>query len=153
MSDAVLRATVPIPPSNNRIWKPSVQKVHGRFVPIMHLTTEAKRYKEVVKAQLLEDCRDEIMVMDTEAAYELALTLYTAVLNASWGKDPRTKTRFKDLDNSNRIILLENAVKMATGVNDNHHFRLVVEKRQVWDNQEEGVLIELTPLPEGWWLE
>lgn len=140
----MLRAKLPLPPSGNRIWK-----VVGRPFPKLHMSDEAKRYRERVKAHLLSEHVVEITALDLEAAYKLRLTFYLQALNKGWPK--AAKTRFKDLDTSNRIILLENCIKEATGVNDNHNFWLDVRKKQVWPGQDEGVELVMEPLPDGWW--
>lgn len=149
MTERVLRAVLPMPPSGNSIQKLTTRRLRGKVVPMMHFSEEAKRYRERVKAHMLAEHVTDVSVLDTTLAYELKLVLYLEALNKGW--PGKAKTRFKDLDTSNRVLLLENCIKQATGMDDYHHFRLVVEKKQVWEGQEESVEVTLTPLPEGWW--
>lgn len=143
MSD--FHAELPIPPSSNSIYR---RRGHN---PGMYLSQEAKKYRVECSKILMSGHLTEIQRLDNDKVYRLELIFYLkAVLNAGWPQ--KAKSRYKRIDLSNRIKLLEDVVKDATGIDDCQHFELLVSKRQADSPEEQRVEVRLMPLKEGSWL-
>jgi len=118
----------------------------------MFLSPEAKKYRRVCSQLLLSTALKQIQSLDPSRVYRLELEFFLkAVVNKGW---PATaKSRYKRIDLSNRIKLLEDVIKDATQIDDCQHFELLVSKRQANVPGEERVEVRLTPLEEDTWLE
>jgi Holliday junction resolvase RusA-like endonuclease len=136
---------LPIPPSSNTIYR---RRGHN---PGMYLSQEAKKYKVECSKILISEHLTEIQDLDGDRVYRLELVFYLkAVLNAGWPQ--KARSRYKRIDLSNRIKLLEDVIKDATSVDDCQHFELLVSKRQADPPEDERVEVRLEPLKEGSWL-
>ncbi len=89
----------------------------------------------------------DILEMDRDSIYALHLRFFFKSLeNARWN-DPtcppskRPKSRYKRIDLSNRIKLLEDCVRDALDIDDSQTFAASQEKHQIRDGEEERVEI------------
>lgn len=133
----VLYITYPVlPPTSNKIY------VRGTM-----LRDEARRYGEAFAQFMAQGYGSEILEMEKTATYALHLRFFFAKLeNARWN-DPkcppskRPKTRYKRLDLSNRIKLLEDCVRDALDIDDSQTFAASQEKHQIRAGESERVEI------------
>lgn len=101
--------TLPLPPSANHAWVTTRQG--KRF-----LSADGKHFKQQVKQTIL---LTPDLHLDPDVGVSLRIDLYFRrqdILSSTWPKE--AKRRYKRLDTSNRIKLLEDAVFEAIGVDD-----------------------------------
>lgn len=125
---------LPFPPSVNRAYATTRG---GRRL----LTSEGKLYKQSVRdviGQLYSGATPELARLG-EVPLSLTVKLYTCVENKGWSEG-KAKNRYKRVDVSNRVKLLEDALFEALGVDDCLVFKLTVEKI---DSDDEYVHINL----------
>jgi Holliday junction resolvase RusA-like endonuclease len=123
---------VDLPPSVNKIYR-SIGK--GRRA----LTAEGKAYKRKVIDALIPELCTCPPFKENEPLH-LSITLHLkALLNKGWPK--KTKKRYKRIDVSNRIKLLEDALFECLGVDDCNVISLKINKVQ---SAQECSHVELT---------
>jgi Holliday junction resolvase RusA-like endonuclease len=133
----ILEFTYPvIPPTSNKLY----------FRGTM-LTEVARKYAEDFSKFMMQNHGAEILEMDKTSVYALHLRFFfTSLENAKWN-DPkcppskRPKTRYKRLDLSNRIKLLEDCIRDALDIDDAQTFAASQEKHQVRQGEPERVEI------------
>ena len=77
-------------------------------------------------------------------AYQLVLTFYLPdMLNATYGQPGGAKTRFKRIDVSGLVKIVEDLIVEMTGIDDSNNVRLYLEKTY---SEEAGVGIALWQL-------
>lgn len=125
-----------LPPTSNRLY----------FRGTM-LTAVAKRYAEAFSKFMMQRHGSEILEMDRASVYALHLRFFFKKLeNAGWN-DPkcppsrRPKSRYKKIDLSNRIKLLEDCVRDALDIDDSQTFAASQEKHQCQEGEDERVEI------------
>lgn len=92
------------------------------------LTKEAKSYLLETKAHLAQNYRTELSQLKPDVPYGLYVIFYFPALeNSGWPKT--AKTRYKRLDATNRIKLLEDALKDVAGIDDSQNQAVFVQKR------------------------
>lgn len=127
-----------IPPSSNQIYV-NKRGGGGRF-----LSTPAEQYKTTVKAYLGEHYMMEISNLNPEAIYSVTFNFLLSkdqILNKGFGKKKNgAKTKYKKIDASNRIKLLEDCLKDVTGIDDSQFFSVTAQK---WFAKEPRVVIYL----------
>jgi Holliday junction resolvase RusA-like endonuclease len=107
-----------VPPSTNHAYG---QRHGKRF-----LTKEGKAYKTETKAHLVREYGLNISTKK-DVPYALSVVCYfTELQHKGW---PETvDTRYKKLDASNRVKLLEDALVEALGIDDSQFFQVTVTK-------------------------
>jgi hypothetical protein len=119
----MIRITLPeLPPSSNHAYfdRPG----GGRS-----LSTEGRRYKIATSTYLQRRYRDEMMFFRKNVPYFiLALMYFSEVENKGYPK--KAENRYKKLDGSNRVKLLEDALKDAGGVDDSQNLYFFLAKKQ-----------------------
>lgn len=135
----VLRVTYPvIPPTSNKLY------FNGTM-----LTAVAREYAETFAQFMAQRHGSEVLEMNKDALYALHLRFFMHGLeNASWNNPKvapsrRAKTRYKRIDLSNRIKLLEDCIRDALDIDDSHTFAASQEKHQVPDDVPERVEITI----------
>lgn len=112
------------------------------------LTAHGKRYKSETTATLVRDYPTDLKFFESNKGYGILIVLFMpTVLNKGW---PETaKTRYKKLDASNRVKLLEDALIDATGIDDSQFLLPMIAKLQhpeeatvirCWDIELEGAV-------------
>lgn len=108
------------------------------------LAKEGKKYKRETLSHIVRSYPALLATVRMNEPYFLYIRLYFEdVQNKGWPN--KAETRYKTLDASNRVKLLEDTVKDACGIDDAQHMMLMVEKRQgapkteifLWNLQEE----------------
>jgi len=139
-----------LPPSSNHIY---VNRFKGGRI----LSTAATQFQLRSMRIIQQEGRAALLRLQQDVPYQLELIFYfEAVENEGWyekwsrgekaGKR-KALTRFKKMDLSNRIKLLEDVVAKAIGLDDSHTFRLVIEKKH--DPKNPRVEVSLTRLPDA----
>jgi Holliday junction resolvase RusA-like endonuclease len=133
-----------LPPTSNRLY----------FRGTM-LTAVAKRYAEGFSKFMMQKHGSEILEMDRSSTYALHLRFFFKKLeNAGWN-DPkcppsrRPKSRYKKIDLSNRIKLLEDCVRDALDIDDSQTFAASQEKHQCAEGEGERVEITVQRVEPG----
>ena len=115
----------------------------------MFLSPEAIRYKRLTTKLLLEKCTGGLLGLSAEAVYSLTLVFHIQATNKGY---PNTaEKRFKKVDLSNRIKLLEDVLKEVTQIDDSQTFMITVVKNQVEEGQEPYVELFYEPMDEVDW--
>lgn len=134
---SLLRIDYPIiPPTSNKLYFRGTQ-----------LTATARQYAESFSQYVAQRYGAEILELDTQAIYALHLRFYMhGLINPSFGNPKiapsrRAKTRYKRIDLSNRIKLLEDCVRDAIDIDDSQTFAASQEKHQVPESEPERVVI------------
>lgn len=142
---SILKITYPvIPPTSNKLY----------FKGTM-LTAVARKYAEDFSKFMMQNHGADILEMDRDSVYALHLRFYfTSLQNARWN-DPkcppskRPKSRYKRLDLSNRIKLLEDCVRDALDIDDSQTFAASQEKHQCAQGEPERVDIIIQRVEPG----
>lgn len=134
----LLRVWVPLlPPSSNNIYvrHPSGK---GRV-----LSGKARRFKIRAMQAVQEGARVALMKLQPNVPYALHLAIFFEQVE---NKASRYGHRYKKMDLSNRIKLIEDTIAEAVGLDDCHNFQTVMEKHCDPDNP--GLYVTLSRVPE-----
>jgi Holliday junction resolvase RusA-like endonuclease len=126
-----------LPPSSNNIYINHPQG-HGRV-----LSSKARAFKVQAMREVQQSGRVAFLGLKQNVPYELRLDVFFDQIE--YKKSEKGK-RFKRIDLSNQIKLVEDTVAEATGIGDEHNFRLVLSKH--CDPEHQGVYVTLSPIPE-----
>ena len=128
----LLTLGLPIPPTTNSAY---VSIKGGR----RKLSTVGKVFKQQVKDSVAR--LFDLPGLDglTNKPLELEITLYMPVINKGWSTG-KAKFRYKRVDVSNRVKLLEDALCEALSIDDAQIVGLTIEKR---DSLTTGTLVTL----------
>jgi len=107
-----------IPPSTNHAY---TNGAFGRRT----LSNKGKAYKKLVTALVTQTVALG-PAMSKDRGWMIWITITTSILSKGWPK--KAKNRYKTLDASNRVKLLEDAIKDGLGLDDSCTVRLIVEK-------------------------
>lgn len=126
-----------IPPSANNAYA----TVNGHRI----LSSAGKKYKTETKTALVSKFPKELRFFKDNAPYLICVRFYFAeVENKGWFSG-KADSRYKRLDVTNRVKLLEDCLKDAAGIDDSQHLRVVLDKQKgeertviwVWDLEQE----------------
>lgn len=93
------------------------------------LTAKGKGYKTEISTHLIRNFQEALKQVQKNVAYGLAIDLtFTDMQNATWPE--KAATRYKKLDVSNRVKLLEDALVDALGIDDSQFLTVLARKRQ-----------------------
>ena len=126
-----------LPPSSNHIYVSIPGK--GRF-----LSPQAMAFKVYAMRVIQQQGRVAFLGLKSNIPYELHLAVFfdqVEYLKSSKG------SRYKRIDLSNQVKLIEDTVAAATGIDDAHNFRMVLEKH--CDPDHPGMYVTLRPIEEG----
>ncbi len=118
----MIKLTLPtLPPSSNHAYFNLPRG--GRS-----LSETGRAYKIGVTTTLQREYRKEMMFFQKNAPYLLlARFFFQAITNK--GYPEKTATRYKKVDGSNRLKLLEDALKDAAGIDDSQFLQTFWEKK------------------------
>jgi Holliday junction resolvase RusA-like endonuclease len=111
-----------VPPSLNSAYTTILK---GRR-PLRILTKDARRYKEETKAHLLQEYPAELTKFVKDRAYLLVARFQLRVQNKGW--PGKAKSRYKKLDASNRLKLLEDVLAEVTDTDDSQNLVTIIQK-------------------------
>jgi len=100
----------------------------------MHLKAAGKAFRDAVKSAVMKSSMDwktaHECVYQHGGRAELHVTLYfTNLLNKTWTKTNKIKTRYKKKDASNYIKLIEDGVARGSGIDDCNNLDVTISKR------------------------
>lgn len=135
----MIHMTLPwLPPSANHAYA-NIRGTNKRV-----LTTEGKSFKTRTTVYLAQTYPKELTFFKPDKLYILKFVFFFEQLeNAGWPK--KALSRYKKIDVSNRLKLLEDALKDAAGIDDSQHMGLILVKKQdlkerveiwAWDDQQ-----------------
>lgn len=111
-------------------FPPSVNDAYFTKGRIRVLTKEGKKFKTEVKTYLARNCPQFLSFFTKDHAYELLfVTYFETVINKTWSPDSSV-AKYKRLDASNRVKLLEDVIAEATGYDDSQNLVVSVKKAQ-----------------------
>jgi hypothetical protein len=106
-----------LPPSSNNAYFTMVTKVGKKMVPKRVMTKEGKKFKKETSAFLVQNYPMEMQIFRPNAPYALLYqVIFDTITNKTWPE--KAATRYKKLDASNRVKLLEDALVDAAGIDD-----------------------------------
>lgn len=117
-----------IPPSANNAYS-NIRGTNKRV-----LSTEGKAYKRVTSAHIAQKYFGQLKFFRSDAAYLMVVRFWMNVYTKTWPKE--AKNRFLKLDTGNRLKLLEDAFKDATGIDDSQSLTLILQKVEPTDGVE-----------------
>lgn len=133
-----LRMVYPVlPPSSNKIY------FRGTI-----LKKEARDYAEKFSFYITQKYLSEISQLNPEGLFALHLRFFfESLVNSTWNDmtlfpSKRAKSRYKKLDLSNRIKLLEDCVRDALDIDDSRTFSASQEKHQDPKNPRVEIEVE-----------
>lgn len=112
-----------LPPTSNKLYFQGTR-----------LTTVAREYGERFSYHVTREYLHLINQLDSKAIYSISLFFYfESLLNESYGnpkvpEKKRAKTRYKKLDLSNRVKLVEDCARDFLGIDDSHTFEMLTMK-------------------------
>jgi Holliday junction resolvase RusA-like endonuclease len=122
-----------VPPSVNKAYFDQVvkKKVRGgmKLVPIRTLTKEGRKYKKEIKSAVARGYAMASKHIQPNVAYCMAIRIFFPAIENK-GYPNETDVRYKKLDATNRVKLLEDAIVEALGIDDSQFLRVTVEKAQ-----------------------
>lgn len=138
----MIRLELPcLPPSTNHAY------VNNGFGG-RKLSAGARAFLTETKAHLAHTYPREMMIFRPNVPYLLVMRFhFEAIENANWGRSGKGKTRYKKVDATNRIKLLEDALADAGGIDDSQFVSTTPQKVQgipertilwVWSLEEES---------------
>lgn len=109
---------------------PSVNHAYGQRHGKRFLTTEGKAYKNETKTFISRNYATQLLFVKKNEKYAISIVCYFEELeNKTWPE--KVDDRYKKLDATNRVKLLEDALVEAVGIDDSHFFQVTVTKRHV----------------------
>jgi len=134
----MLRVWVPmLPPSSNRIY---IRHPQGKG---KILSSEARTFKTRAMEVMQQEGGVAFLKTVTNVPYRLHLVFFlpkVEVAKSSVG------ARYKKIDLSNMVKLIEDTVSEATGIDDSHNFQVFLEKH--CDPKHPGIYVTLTQIRE-----
>jgi Holliday junction resolvase RusA-like endonuclease len=106
-------------------------------------------YKNEVKVHLTKNYRKELMVLkpDTQTVIKIVLGIPT-MFNESFGDKKGAASKYKKIDISNRVKLLEDVIKDVTNVDDSCTEALMIVKK-VTEKEQTEIYISQEPSDYG----
>lgn len=134
-----MRVWVPLlPPSSNKIY---IRHPQGKG---KILSGQARAFKIKAMKAVQDGGSLVSLTLRQNVPYELRLAIFfEAVENVK----STVGARYKKIDSSNRVKLIEDTVAEAVGLDDSHNFRLVIEKH--CDPDHPGIYVQLVEVPES----
>jgi len=129
-----------LPISVNKAYQTIHKKKGRRTIPMRTLTQEGRAYKRLTTATLASRYSSSLATIQKDHPYGLAVQLRLNNLkNSGWPQ--KAKTRYKKLDASNRLKLLEDAIADACGIDDSQFLTVIVDKEECSENEPEGTKV------------
>lgn len=134
-----------VPPTSNHLY------IKGTI-----LTAVARKYAEDFSKFMAQNHLAAISDMDPSGVFALHLRFFLQELtNKNWGNmnlvpSKRPKSRYKRIDLSNRIKLLEDCIRDALAIDDSRTFAASQEKHQVLPGEPERVEIVVQQVEPEW---
>lgn len=111
-----------MPPSKNKTFFIDDKK-------IIHYRPEARNFLTEFRSYVGRNFFEGLQKLnqDPEVKYKLTIIYYWERLTT---KTPSAKNYYKIVDVSGRLVLVEDAFKQVTGIDDYHNFDVIIKKRE-----------------------
>lgn len=147
VNNKTVKVTLTMPPSSNHIY---INKSGGRIK-----TAEARAWQNKAVREIIEQAKLGFQEnLDQNKQYALLMTFYfKQIINKGWGEiykkgdkkgQRKSQNKWKRVDLSNRVKLAEDAMKIATGVDDSSTMASILIK--TCDPQNPRLYMELIEL-------
>ncbi len=129
-----------LPPSSNHAYA-NIRGTNKRV-----LTQEGKAYKIATMAHLAQTYSKELRYFKANVPYLMVIRFWFEQIRNK-GYPTEAATLYKKIDLSNRVKLLEDAIKDVAAIDDSQNLVLILEKKQgspertdiwVWDQEWEA---------------
>ena len=114
-----------LPPSLNRAYIPRLRKVKDGVALTKVMDTKARSFIDRFRTFVAQKYLLEInsMPVDETVVFRVDYVFFfETLINKTWGKKSGAKSRYAIVDVTNRITLLENAIKVALDMDDCRYF-------------------------------
>jgi|SRR5690606_16701389 len=133
-----------LPISINRAYTHTLMSKGGGRVVVRILTAAGRKYKEESISHLARNYPKELNKIEKNKPYLVYITLYLEDLVVK-GWPNKAKSRYKKLDATNCIKLLEDVLAEVSAVDDSNNLVVVVQKKlgpertviRIWDLEDE----------------
>jgi Holliday junction resolvase RusA-like endonuclease len=126
-----------LPPSSNTIY---IRHPRGKG---RVLSDQARQFKIKSMKTIQMEGKVALLQLEENTTYQIHVAIFFEQVE---NKDSKTGNRYKKIDLSNRLKLIEDTVAEAVGLDDRHNFRVILEKHCDPDNP--GYYVTLTKIPE-----
>lgn len=129
----MIRWTLPmLPPSTNHAYITVMKKQGRKSIPMRVLSPAGRRFKKEATAFILKAYGMDLAHLKENVTYGLAIELtFEELTNKTWSPDGKgAKNRYKKVDASNRIKLIEDVLVDVSGIDDSQFMTLVVKKQE-----------------------
>lgn len=132
----MIRFEIPwLPPSSNNAW---FNLPRGGRAP----KPENKKFKAETQTLLVQQYANELKNFAKNEPYTVFFRIHVSDLeNTTWGKKKGAEARYKKLDITNRIKLLEDVIADVTGIDDAHTMSFIIQKVQAALHEKVEVFI------------
>lgn len=140
-----------LPPSVNDAYATVMKKSKkkGRFgsVAIRVLSAKAKKYKRETAAHIVQHFPTELMFFRADTPYGIAVQFAFTELENKTFASGGAKNRYKRVDVSNRLKIVEDVLAEVANIDDSQHLTAIIDKCKhsteetriwVWDIVQEG---------------
>jgi len=135
----IFRVWIPrLPPSSNNIY---IRHPAGKG---RVLSPQARTFKLKAMQAIQDGAKVALLKLEKNVPYELHLAVFFEQVE---NKASTKGNRYKQMDLSNRIKLIEDTVASAIGLDDCHNFRTSQEKH--CDPEHPGLYVTLSRVPEA----
>jgi Holliday junction resolvase RusA-like endonuclease len=117
-----------IPPSANNAYA----NVRGRKI----LTKEGRKYITETKTYLAENFPKQLRIFQPNKPYQVFFRFFFEAIENKNFFEGKGETRYKVIDLTNRVKLLEDCLKEAGGIDDSQHLRFILDKQQGEERSE-----------------
>lgn len=124
-----------LPISTNAAYMTIPKRTGKKTIPLRVLTPEGRAYKTETKAYFAQKYPTELKIFVPDKPFGIHIQLLVANLqNKGWPQ--KADTRYKRLDASNRVKLLEDVLVEASGVDDSQFLTVAITKAQAGEQGE-----------------
>lgn len=144
----MIHLTIPgLPPSINDAYIDIAKRKGRKVVAMRILSPKAKKYKRETSAYLVQCYPTELMFFQANIPYGIAVQFAFIELENKTFATGGAKNRYKRVDVSNRLKIVEDVLAEASNIDDSQHLTAIIDKCKhiceetriwVWDITQEG---------------
>lgn len=118
-----------LPPSVNHAYMTIMKGKGMKKIPLRVLTKEGRRFKKEATSHLARTYPTELKHFKRNHPFGLAiLFVFEAIQNKTWPES--AKSRYKRIDVSNRVKLLEDVLADVADIDDSQHMMVILAKTE-----------------------
>jgi len=114
-----------IPPSINRAYIPRLRRGKGGVKLAKVMNNEVRAFVDRFKTDIVSRYLQELCDLPDDGVTVFRIDykfVFDTLINKTWGEKGGAKHRYKIVDTSNRVIIIENALKAALDIDDSMFF-------------------------------